>query len=303
MSGQKLPHSQHARLDGAHPHEAYLGLRSSPDRRAIKEEALSRSGGLVVNQGRDVEGQYRHTVVGDEKGLGWERHPIRGGNTKYPGGYTGWVSQPPAEAHVLDTKFTKIAVRGYTGFRPNQGTIVGVPIIASVEEQEGKERNLLGPSRSFADERRGKHGGGGALATGQHSNFRTAAKNMDLLERYNTARQNILDRGQTPQFLLAQVQAKLSSKVHSMAEQRIFLRKLFESFDWDGNGYLDELEFRACMERMNIQFDDFQTLALFSFFDSDSEGKISWDEMMAAAVVPNPRGGTAILPNPIIHVR
>jgi hypothetical protein len=276
----------------------YAGLRRSPDRRAIKEEALARSGGLLVNPGRDLEELYRHTVVGEEKGLGWQRHQIRGGNTKYPGGYTGWVSQPPTEAHVLETKFTKVAVRGYTGFRPNQGTVVGVPIIPSVEEQEGKERNLHGPSKSFADVRKPEQRGGGSFA----ANFRTAAKNMDLLERYNTARANIHERGQSQEYLLAQVQAKLSSRVHSMAEQRIHVRKLFESFDWDGNGMLDEIEFRACMERMNIQFDDFQALALFAFFDADNEGFISWQEFAAAAIVPNPKGGTAILPNPIIQV-
>ena len=54
------------------------------------------------------------------------------------------ASRSLLQRHVLDIKFTKIAVRGYTGFRPNKGTIVGVPIIASVKEQEGNERNFQG---------------------------------------------------------------------------------------------------------------------------------------------------------------
>ena len=278
-----------------HAHPVYSTLRRSPDRQQAQQ---SRASGLVANPGRDLGERYDTAT---EKGLGWERHPIRGGNTKYPGGYTGWVSQPPSEEHVLDTKTQKVAIRGYTGFRPNQGTVVGVPIIPSVEEQEGKERNLLGPNESFAEHKRRQKEQSNA-SKGQKHDFHMAAKNMDLLERYNTARTHIHERGQTQEYLLSQVQAKLSSKVNSYAEQQIRLRKLFESFDWDGNGVLDEVEFRACMERMNVQFDDFQVLALFAFFDEDNEGLISWKEFSEAAAVPNPRGGTAILSNPIVHV-
>lgn len=277
-----------------HADPTYTTLRRSPDRSVAREKrAEMQSLGMLVSPGRDLNEQYQQ--VGNSKGLHWKRHPIRGGNTKYPGGYTGWVAQPPAEPHVLDTKFDRIAIRGYTGFRPNQGTVVGVPIIPSVEEQEGRERNLLGPNESCPTSKP-KRG------VSQSANFRQASKNMDLLERYTTARMTIIERGQTQAYLLAQVQAKLSSKVNSYAEQQIHLRKLFEAFDWNQDGVLDEFEFRACMERINIQFDDFQTLALFAYFDSDNDGLISWGQFADSAMVPNPRGGTAILPNPIVQV-
>jgi EF-hand domain pair len=272
-----------------HAHLEYSTLRRSPDRTKPAPDPSE-----PVNLHYLAE---KLKYVGECKGLHWKRHPIRGGNTKYPGGYTGWVQQPPAETHILDDQTKKIAIRGYTGFRPNQGTVIGVPILPSVEEQEGKERCLLGPHESFASRKREAKAKAAEAGTSLHR----AGKNMDLLERYTMARMNILDRGQTQESLLAQVQAKFSSRVNSYAEQYIHLSKLFEAFDVNGDQVLDEDEFRTCMERMNVQFDDFQMLALFSYFDTENVGTINWKSFAKCAMVLNPRGGTAILPNPIIR--
>ena len=68
------------------------------------------------------------------------------------------------------------------------------------------------------------------------------------------------------------VKAKISERVKSYSEQRVSLRKLFEAFDFNGDGVLDENEFRECLERCNIQFDDAQVLALFAYFDGNYQG-------------------------------
>ncbi len=68
------------------------------------------------------------------------------------------------------------------------------------------------------------------------------------------------------------VQAKISERVRSYAEQMVGLRKLFEAFDFNSDGVLDEMEFRECLERCNIQFDDVQVLSLFAYFDGSYSG-------------------------------
>ena len=50
---------------------------------------------------------------------------------------------------------------------------------------------------------------------------------------------------------------------------------------------------------MNVQFNQFQSMALFAFFDKDYSGEIDYDEFARLAMLPNPKGGTAIYPKPI----
>ena len=64
----------------------------------------------------------------------------------------------------------------------------------------------------------------------------------------------------------------MSERVNSYALQLIRTRKLFEAFDINGDGVLDEGEFRICLEKLNIQFDDVQSLALFAYFDDNNDG-------------------------------
>lgn len=95
---------------------------------------------------------------------------------------------------------------------------------------------------------------------------------MDIYERYSNAVQRLQERGQSPEMLLKIVQAKLSERVNSYSQQTIRTRKLFEAFDFNKDGVLDENEFRECLEKINIQFDDIQCLAIFSYFDEDNTG-------------------------------
>lgn len=122
---------------------------------------------------------------------------------------------------------------------------------------------------------------------------------MDTEERYSTAAQQLLERGQTQEMLLRIVQAKMSERVNSYALQLIRTRKLFEAFDANGDGVLDETEFRVCLEKLNIQFDDVQVLALFAYFDYNNDGYVEWEDFADHAMVFNPKGGTAVLPKMI----
>lgn len=104
------------------------------------------------------------------------------------------------------------------------------------------------------------------------THFRTYAKHVDLVERYNTAVEQLLERGQTQEMLLRILQTKMSERIHSYASQVIRARKVFEAFDVNGDNVLDENEFRICLEKLNIQLDDLQCLALFAYFDTNNDG-------------------------------
>jgi hypothetical protein len=115
--------------------------------------------------------------------------------------------------------------------------------------------------------------------------FRAFAKHMDIIERYNTATQQILERGQTQQQLLEIVKEKMDGRAFTRAMQQIRTRKMFESFDLNKDGFLDEKEFRFCLEMLNIQYDDVQALALFAYFDFNNDGFIDWTEFAAQLLV------------------
>lgn len=153
------------------------------------------------------------------------------------------------------------------GYRPYRKAAIGEPEIPNEEKQINylltkglKNRDMDGLEESKIP------------MEGSNFNFRTFAKHMDTLERYNTAAAQLLERGQTQEMLLQVVQAKMSERVNSYAAQLIRTRKLFEAFDINGDGVLDENEFRICLEKLNIQFDDVQCLALFAYFDHNNDG-------------------------------
>ena len=189
--------------------------------------------------------------------------------------YTGHVSSYDAsDMHDLERPYNrpKQIMKGYSGHVPISKFTHSNREIDDVviEEQITEENNSKGKFRSFG-------------------------KNLATLERYETAIQDLFKRGQTQQMLMRIVQAKLSERVSSYAQQQIWLRNLFGNFDSDGSSGLDEFEFRQCLELMNVQFDDCQSLAIFAYFDKDQNGTIDFDEFSQYAMVPNPKGGTAIL--------
>jgi hypothetical protein len=179
-------------------------------------------------------------------------------------GYTGHYPQDGEEEHVLESPNKKLMIRGYTGHRPYLKNLCGEPLIPS-EDKQRQRLGLDGTNNQDADDEDGP-------VQGDNFNFRVFAKHMDILERYSTAVQALLERGQTQEMLLRIVQAKMSERVNSYALQLIRTRKLFEAFDLNGDGVLDEGEFRICLEKLNIQFDDVQNLALFAYFDDNNDG-------------------------------
>ena len=101
---------------------------------------------------------------------------------------------------------------------------------------------------------------------------------MDIQERYQTAIDELVSYGQTQVELLRNVQVKFEQRALTVAAHHIKIRKLFDSFDLNGDGFLDEKEFRFCLEMLNVQYDDVQALALYALFDSNLDGFIDWDE-------------------------
>lgn len=196
--------------------------------------------------------------IGKLKGSKYRREP--GSLT----GYTGHYSNPFAEDHVLEKPMTKMMIRGYTGHRPYLKNLCGEPLIPS-EEKQLNQISAMNPEVDGLEEDKGP-------TEGANFNFRTFAKHMDTLERYSQSVQALFERGQSQEMLLRIVQAKMSERVNSYALQLIRTRKLFEAFDINGDGVLDESEFRICLEKLNVQFDDVQSLALFAYFDDNNDG-------------------------------
>ena len=183
-------------------------------------------------------------------------------------GYTGhFTDESFQQDHDLEKPLTKMMIRGYTGHRPYLKNVCGEPLIPSEEKQQTQlefmQRSLAGYSQVEEDK---------GPTEGQNFNFRAFAKHMDTVERYAQSVQALIDRGQSQEMLLRIVQAKMSERVNSYALQLIRTRKLFEAFDINGDGVLDEGEFRICLEKLNIQFDELQSLALFAYFDHNNDG-------------------------------
>jgi hypothetical protein len=133
------------------------------------------------------------------------------------------------------------------------------------------------------------------------TNFRTYGQHMELEERYSNAIQKLYHRHQQTQpMLLRLIQSKLSEHVHSFSHQYCRSKKIFEYFDLDGSGTLDELEFKQFLELQNCYLNDIQSLALFAYFDVTKTGGITWEQFERHAMVSNPQGGTGVIPKAII---
>ena len=245
-------------------------------------------------------------------------------------GYTGChphYNKSREEEHEEDMEAynhikSRVKIRGFTGFVPMSRDIIGTPIIPSVEAQIESTHQLQTTEEMYGqdttvrfedidDERRSHANSGGnsqsqARAIGEFSgmtNFRSYGKNMELEERYNDSIKQLWKRHQqTQQMLLRMVQSKLSSRVNSYSTQALRTRAIFDYFDMDGGGTLDEQEFRQFLELTNCYFDDVQSLALFAYFDEKREGGIDWESFKRHSMVHNPKGGTAVIPKAITAV-
>lgn len=155
-------------------------------------------------------------------------------------GYTGHYSIVPEESHVLDSPNSKIMIRGYCGFRPDMQNVVGEPLIPSEEKQLatlGMTSSIANNSFAYGDDYDNDDNNSN---NNKSFDFNSFTKDLDIMERYNTAVQHLLSRGQSQDRLLKIVQAKISERVSSYAQQHIRTRKLFEGFDNNKDGVLDE---------------------------------------------------------------
>lgn len=245
-------------------------------------------------------------------------------------GYTGCnphYQKTREEEHADDMEnygnvSTRIKIRGFTGFVPQSRDIIGTPIIPSLDtqirssqklnttaEMYGFDHSGTGPGGDMGDDEGGNKSPGHTTAAASQgrgqdmTNFRSYGKNMELEERYNDSIKQLWKRHQqTQQMLLRMVQSKLSSRVNSYATQAVRTRAIFEYFDMDKGGDLDEQEFRQFLEQTNCYFDDVQSLALFAYFDEKKTGGIDWEAFKLHAMVHNPKGGTATIPKAITAV-
>lgn len=123
-------------------------------------------------------------------------------------------------------------------------------------------------------------------------NFRRAHEGLSIRERYDLALRDMSSRGQevSVEHLQLIVRAKIQERCHTYADQAIKVRNMFNYFDLDGSGSIDEDEFRQCLEMLNCQLTDEQALALFAHLDNDCSGSIEWAEFSQKIMVHNPAG-------------
>jgi len=181
---------------------------------------------------------------------------------------------------VLEVHLKKDIIVGYTGHLQDSKNICG-KVVTAVVSGKATEHKIATGNNDFT------------------TSFRTFAKNMDVHERYHEAVMELLHRGQSQAMLIKLVQAKFCERVSSYAQQKITTKLLFDAFDFNKDGVLDETEFRECLERLNIQLDDIQVTGLFAYFDDDNDGKIQANDFCETISVQNPKGGVAILPKAI----
>jgi hypothetical protein len=242
-------------------------------------------------------------------------------------GYTG--HQPKSELKRVDPPSPiKYKIRGYTGHIPGSAFICGSPLVPSEEIQH---EMVLTAGSSYVDydsssptrrkalgsptcKYRNENGSlmfphkeeitlhGDTLRPGHKEFISHRYGSLDELnQKYEIALQKLQARGQSSLGLLRIVQSQLSQRVVNYSQQFIRLRKMFEYFDYDDSCTLDEYEFKHFLEMNNLYFDDVQLVALFAHLDPDRIGGIPWSLFSSSVMVPNPKGGTAVLPKSIIR--
>jgi hypothetical protein len=252
-----------------------------------------------------------------------DRPPSRSGSATR--GYTG--HQPKHDDYStidLPSSPTKYKIRGYTGHIPGSAFVCGTPLVPS-EEIQHEMINSSGGYDSSSPQRRKALGTptckyrsetgslmfphkeeitihGNTLRPGHKEFIHHRYGSVEELNlKYDTALRKLQSRGQTPIGLLRIVQSQLSQRVVNYSQQFIRLRKMFEYFDFDDSCTLDEYEFKHFLELNNLYFDGVQLAALFAHLDEERIGGIPWSIFSSCVMVPNPRGGTAVLPKAIIR--
>lgn len=271
---------------------------------------------------RAIESRSRVSPYADDD----ERPPSR--SLSATRGYTGHRPKSDLKKDSPCSP-TKYKIRGYTGHIPGAAFICGSPLVPSEDIQQEMistsgsssyldydsasptRRKALGsPTCKYRNENGSlmfPHKEGitlhGATLRPGHKEFinQRYGSLEELNAKYDLALQKLRSRGQSPLGLLRIVQSQLSQRVVNYSQQFIRLRKMFEYFDYDDSCTLDEYEFKHFLEMNNLYFDDVQLDSLFAHLDPDRIGGIPWSIFSSSVMVPNPKGGTAVLPKSIIR--
>lgn len=170
----------------------------------------------------------------------------------------------------------------YSGHIPKSADVYGMPIIQAEEFQD-----LYGPAPVCKYKVSIKDGPHLGHDVAEHAAYRRSHSfsNEGLRRRYAEAIAYIATKSTTQECLINLIKSKMSDRVNSYAQQQIRTRKIFEYFDFDENGSLDEFEFKKFLELLNCFFSEKQSLAIFAYFDTEFEGFISWERFSSVAMV------------------
>ena len=119
---------------------------------------------------------------------------------------------------------------------------------------------------------------------------------MERKEQYEKNMRALHDCHFSQEMLLQLVQAKLQERVTSHSSQVIKVKRIFEQFDADDSGELDEWEFRRGLELLNVQLSDVHGCSRSSRTSTRTAAARSRDEFAKFAMLPAPKGGTAVFP-------
>ena len=81
--------------------------------------------------------------------------------------------------------------------------------------------------------------------------------------------------------LCAQVMQKIRTLAFAKGGSSVDVKAVFDEFDADGSGEIDELEFRMAMISLGVQLSDEECDVVFRFFDRDGGG-VEFAEFQAA---------------------
>jgi hypothetical protein len=230
--------------------------------------------------------------------------------------YGGTVPKSLTEVQEEHYPEHRIAIRGYSGFIPHTQTTCGVPLVPSIEKQMERtsspsfqrtripEKETLSPAVRYPSMMRQSGHVPGRIEQSSlgsaMTHYRTAFSSLELEERYAKAIFQLSKRNQTQDQLCRILQTKMGERISKFSDQVIRARKQFHYFDMNGDGALNEDEFRQMLVMSNVFFDDIQTLAVFAFIDKECTGMVSWDVFEYYVCVQDPQIGHYTVPKAIV---
>lgn len=229
--------------------------------------------------------------------------------------YGGTIPKSLTEVPEEQYAVNRIAIRGYSGFMPHTQTLCGVPLVPSIDKQLEQvsinpnraampEKETMSPSLRYPSMMRQSGHVPGRIEQSSlgsaMTHYRTAFSSLELEERYAKAAQQLSKRNQTQEQLCRILQTKMGERINKFSDQVIRARKQFHYFDMDGDGALNEDEFRQFLVMTNVFFDDVQTLALFAYIDQNCSGMVTWEYFEHYVCVQDPQIGNYVVPKAVV---